>query len=120
VWDARSFLNSADLYYVLQQIGISGPISAGATAITASNSLVEPNAAPTTLQPSPPTTGQTTTVTSGVSENLGGNIGYNEMQGLNATASAGLEISNSTTIVVPKLIVQYKGISIRGRQSGRH
>ncbi len=109
VWDARSFLNSADLYYVLQQIGISGPISAGATAITASNSLVEPHAAPTTLQPSPPTTGQTTTVTSGVSESLGGNIGYNQMQGLNATASAGLEISNSTTIVVPELVVQYEG-----------
>jgi hypothetical protein len=82
---------------------------AGGTATGANNSLVQPGVAPTTIQPSPQTTGQTTTITSGLSSSFGGNIGYNQMQGFNATASAGLTVSNSNTFTVPPLAVTYNG-----------
>jgi RTX calcium-binding nonapeptide repeat (4 copies) len=109
VWGARSFQNQADLYYILQETDYHGPFSAGASATGASNSLVQPNAAPTTIQPSPQSTGQTTTITSGVSASFSGNIGYNQMQGVNATASAGVTISDSTSVTVPPLEVTYNG-----------
>jgi hypothetical protein len=109
VWGARSFNNQLDLYYILQETDYSGPISAGGTATGANNSLVQPGVAPTTIQPSPQTTGETTTITSGLSSSFGGNLGYNQMQGFNATASAGLTVSDSTTFTVPPLIVTYNG-----------
>ena len=109
VWGARSFNNQLDLYYILQETDYSGPIVAGGTATGANNSLVQPAVAPTTIQPSPQTTGQTTTITSGLSSSFGGNIGYNQMQGFNATASAGLTVSNSNTFTVPPLAVTYNG-----------
>ena len=117
VWDVRSFLNSLDLYYILQEVDIEGPISAGASDAGASNSLVQPNAAPTTIQPSPQTTGQTTSITSGVSDSIGGSAGWNQMQGLNALVSGGLTISNSSTTTYPPIAVTNNGNLVTGETS---
>jgi hypothetical protein len=83
----------------------------------ASNALVDPDAAAlantpqavTTLSPSPPTTLESTTYTSGESETLGGSFGFNQAQGLNASISGSVTISNSESVTVPPVVVNYNG-----------
>lgn len=48
----------------------------------------------------------TTSVTSVVSVNLGGNVGYNQTQGINASLSLGVTISNSTTTTYPPILIR--------------
>ena len=112
VWAARSFLNQMDLYYILQEIDYHGQVDASPFDrwnTQQSNSLVDPALAPLTIQPSPPTTLETTTLTSGVMQSYGGNIGFNQTQGVNVTGSEGVTISNSESVTVPPVVVNYEG-----------
>jgi hypothetical protein len=101
VWAARSFLDSQDLYYVLQETDFhlwlrSQPYYWNNTAI---NLPFEPN--PTLIQPSPQTTMEATVDTSSVSHTIGGSVGFNETQGLDVSASASSTITNSKTTTIP-------------------
>ncbi len=125
VWAARSFENSKDLYYVLQEVDfhedrIAGnynyqrfPILAGwlqSWSNSASNSLTNVSTSPNEInliQPGPQTTMEAKTVTSGVSESYGGSIGINMSQGLNALLSGGVTISNTESTVVPPVNINF-------------
>lgn len=101
VWDARSFRDSQDLYYVLQETDfhlwlISEPYYWNNTA---SSLPYEPN--PTLIQPSPQSTMEATVDTSSTSYTIGGSVGWNETQGLDASVSASTTISNSKTTTIP-------------------
>lgn len=104
---AQSFMNMADFYYVHQEADFQPAdqptsIINGVTITT----LTRPATFPTIIQPSPQTTMSTTSVTSVVSVNLGGNVGYNQTQGINASLSLGVTISNSTTTTYPPILIR--------------
>jgi len=106
VYGARSFLNQSDFFYVFQEADfhtIREPLSVinGITTTT----LTRPATNPGILQTSPQSTMSTTTVTSGVSYTIGGSVGYNETQGFNASLTASVTISNSTTTTYPPINV---------------
>jgi hypothetical protein len=60
----------------------------------------------TVVQPEPQSSMATTTVTSGVSQSYGGNVGFNQSQLANVTASAGVTISRTESTTVPPITVQ--------------
>ena len=62
---------------------------------------------------------ETTEVTSGVSLSLGGSIGYNEADGVNATGPVGLSIENSTTKIVPPVIINNDSDLVTGEPQWR-
>lgn len=110
VWGARSFTDSVDLYYVLQEVDshavtpiISGPERADSLIQEWTNSVtslpVLPN--PTLIASSPQTTTGATQDTSSISYGIGGAVGWNEMQGLNASVSGNVTISNAKATSIP-------------------
>ena len=113
VWAARSFLNSADLYYVLQETDyhvvpqiILGDIFT--FNLQSWNNSVQSllggiSGSPTLLQPSPQATMNATVDTSSVSHMIGGSAGWNQAQGLNASISGSVTISNSKTTMIPPI-----------------
>jgi hypothetical protein len=123
VWAVRSFMNSADLYYVLQEADYHNVVKVvvqgfGFPYLLASlNNSVESLLAgsPTVIQTSPQTTMEATQETSGVSENIGGSAGWNETQGLNALVSGGLSISNSKTTIIPPITITNNANLVTGQ-----
>ena len=114
VWGARSFQNQEDLFYVLQEIDYHVGFE-DLWLTREADAVQDPFGPPnliSLLQPSPPTTMETTEVTSGVSLSLGGSIGYNQADGVNATGSVGLSIENSTTKIVPAVIVTNESVFV--------
>ena len=102
VWAARSFRDSQDLYYVLQETDfhlwlISEPYYWNNTAA----SLPYPYPNLTLIQPSPQSTMESTVDTSSTSYTIGGSVGWNQTQGLDASVSASTTISNSKTTTIP-------------------
>jgi hypothetical protein len=120
VFSARSFTNRKDVYLVQQEIAVQGPASSPAAATTSINALLVPIKAPLTLQPSPQSTQEVTTITSEVSTTIGGSIGYTQGQGFNASINAGVTISNSKTITVPPVRITYTGDLASGDTSWRY
>ena len=102
VWAVRSFQSQADLYYVLQEAdyGVGDPqvLNDWQNSATNFTALQSP---PTVLQAGPATTMEATSRTSGVSYTAGGSVGWNATQGLNASVSASVTISNPKTTTVP-------------------
>jgi hypothetical protein len=103
VWAARSFLDSQDLYYVLQETDFHLWLKSQPSfwSNNASSSPYEPN--PILIQPSPQTTMEATVDTSSVSHTIGGSVGFNETQGLDVSASASSTITNSKTTTIPPI-----------------
>lgn len=110
VWAARSFQNSFDAYYLQQELDIS--LGDFANVQTWSNVVgtFGPGdtygTAPTVVAPSPESSMTTTSVTSGMSESFGGNVGFNQSQLANVTGSGGVTISNSKTTEVPPITIE--------------
>jgi hypothetical protein len=103
VWDVRSFDNKADFYYVLQEADYFTNSNQNGLLWTnqAANQLS--SIIPTLIQTSPGSTQCTVSTTSGVTWNVGGTAGWNEMQGLNAALTGGVSVSNSKTITCPQI-----------------
>src|SRR5262249_19157311 len=114
VWAARSFAQMQDYYYVRQEIdaGIGSflppPRFEPLVNVTDAwgvfsflSAIAGPAAAPTVIQTGPETTMETTTETTGVNFSIGGSVGYNQAQGLNATFSFGLTIIDTKTTTIP-------------------
>lgn len=104
----RSFMNQEDLYYVLQEIDYHvGTINSLGALFgwfqSATNTLLDESPPPLVILTSPQTTQVTTSVTSGVSESVGGAAGWNQQQGLNATLTGGVTISDSRTVQIPPI-----------------
>jgi hypothetical protein len=102
-WSVRSFTNQNDLYYILQELDFY--TSASTPTTTFLKTGVNNNSAygDSLIQSSPASTQCTTSTTSGVSWNVGGSTGWNQMQGLNAALTGGVSISNSQTITCPSI-----------------
>jgi hypothetical protein len=104
VWAARSFQNSADFYYVLQEADYALAAELlNSWSNEADTSLPYQNV--TLLQPSPQTTREATQVTSGVSTSVGVSVGFNTAQGLNASVTRTTTISNSKSTTVPAMSI---------------
>jgi hypothetical protein len=104
VWAARSFLNQFDLYYVLQEFDLlQGAVDDLRSWSNVVGAFPGFSQGQTIIDTSPDSTLTTTTVTSGISESIGGNVGVNAAQGPIVTGSAGVTISNSKTTVVPPI-----------------
>lgn len=102
-WSVRSFTNQNDLYYILQELDFYTSASTPTTTLLKTG--VNNNSAygDSLIQSSPASTQCTTSTTSGVSWNVGGSTGWNQMQGLNAALTGGVSISNSQTITCPSI-----------------
>jgi len=114
VWAARSFLQSADLYYVLQETdyhvvpNVTNPYNHLLYILTSwgnsVNSLAfEQQGTVTVIQPSPQTTMEATQDISSTSYTIGGSAGWNETQGLNASISGSVTVSNSKVTTIPPI-----------------
>jgi hypothetical protein len=112
VWAARSFLNSADLYYVLQETdyhvdaliwkkGYPLPFFLNAWNNSVQTDLA--NLTATVFQPSPQTTMEATQDISSVAYNISGSVGWNQRQGVNASVSGGVTITNSKVMMIPPI-----------------
>jgi hypothetical protein len=107
VYSVRSFTNSADYYYVLQELIAKAGTTPFAYVITY-NTEYYPNGInaappPVLLQPSPQSNPPATTYSVGASLSIGGSFGINEAQGLNASINASVTISSSTSVTVPPI-----------------
>jgi len=102
VWAARSFTNSVDLYYFLQEADFHG-VANFLVWNTSQQAAPAIGFQPMVIQPSPQTTMEATQDTSSTSFNIGGSAGWNQTEGLNASVSGGLAISNSKTTIIPPI-----------------
>ncbi|QDV33571.1 IPT/TIG domain-containing protein [Tautonia plasticadhaerens] len=112
IWSVRSFEHSLDVYYVLQEVdyhieplarrsGYPGILTQwDNTALSNNIGIV---GYPKVIQTSPPTTMEATTLTSSVSYTVGGSAGWNQMQGLNASVSGSVTVTNSKTTTIPPI-----------------
>ncbi len=114
VWAARSFLNSADLYYVLQETdyhvvpNVTNPANNLPYVLTIWNNSVnsfitDPARPATLLQPSPQTTMEATQDISSVSHTIGVDVGWNQTQGLNASVSDSITVMNEKVTTIPPI-----------------
>jgi hypothetical protein len=110
VWAARSFMNSADLYYFLQETDYKvasqiwrNPYPFHITSWSNSVNSLFAGRNPTLIQPSPQTTMEATQNISSVSYNIGGSTGWNQTQGLNASISGSVTISNEKVTTIPPI-----------------
>jgi hypothetical protein len=104
IYNVRSFTNSADYYYVNQELLATQGTNPFTYLFTQNmvpdTTLTVP---PSIIQPSPNSNPPATTYTSGVSTTIGGSFGINEGSGLNASLNASITISNSTTQTIPPI-----------------
>lgn len=110
VWSARSFENHFDIYYFEQELDASLNWPAGVRGwtnivTTFPDPLNGTTQSATLIQPSPQSTLETTSVTSGVTQNYSGTIGFNQQQGSNVSGTGGVSIINSKTTQVPPIQV---------------
>ena len=112
VWSARSFQDQQDLYYVLQEVDFRlGPNTSIREDDGSLTMLQHPPACTTSgvpvpntvAQTSPETTEATTSYTTSLSYTIGGSVGWNQMQGLNALTSGSVTVANSKTVTVPPI-----------------
>jgi hypothetical protein len=61
---------------------------------------------PTLIQTSPGSTQCTESTTSSTSWNIGGSVGWNALQGLNAALTGGVGVSNSQTLTCPQTTIE--------------
>jgi hypothetical protein len=116
VYSVRSFTNSEDFYYFLQEV-ISKVGTAPFASVTAANEYVFGEDfidSPTLLQPSPQSNPGTTTYTSSTSWSIGGSIGYNQAQGFNASISGGVSVTNSQVVQVPPIQIVNRSDPVYG------
>jgi len=106
IWDARSFHNQMDFYYDLQEVDYTNGTGQAPWHNTTYSVISNPSGEVLLFQPSPESTQQTTSVTSGVSESIGASVGFNQAQGFNVSLSASTTITNSKTVSVPPLQIQ--------------
>jgi hypothetical protein len=109
IWAARSFLNSEDLYYVLQEVDYSSTLRVGYWVETswtndASNFIYIPSSSPTIIQPSPQTTGSSQSESSTIGYNVGGEIGV-QSSGVTALLTGGVSVSNTQTVDFPPVSI---------------
>ena len=103
IWSARSFDNEQDFYYVDQEIQYSTcPTSQSQVFVAIENTPTIGVAS--TIQPSPGTTEETTTVTSGVNFGIGGNTGY--ANGFTFNVAPSLSISQTKETTVPPVEIE--------------
>lgn len=106
VWSARSFLNRVDLYYVLQEfdMGFGGyfPLKSWEGGVV---SFQRPKGT-SIIQDSPQSNQQATTETASVSYTAGGSLGWNQTQGVNASISGSVTITNSKTTTIPPVQIR--------------
>ena len=104
VYGVRSFENESDFYYVFQETDlVANTVQDATNAAFVYMGFEQSKQPPGLLQPTPETTLASRSVTSGVSYNIGGSIGFNQSQGFNASVSGGVTISNTTTTVYPPI-----------------
>lgn len=109
IYSARSFTNRKDLYYVSQEVSVQALPGAPSSRVTALNDLISLQGSPTTLQPGPQSTSNTTTITNEISQTLGGSVGYTQGEGFNASINASITITDSRTVTVPPVAIDYQG-----------
>jgi hypothetical protein len=118
VFNARSFTNHQDLYYVQQEVDFTNFASADQGTWSAAVTNFPPNSPPgvnpLTLQPGPQSNPGTTTVSSSVSKTISGSIGWNESQGFNASIGFSVTIANTTSATVPPIAITYLGNPVTG------
>lgn len=110
VWSARSFENQFDIYYFEQELDASlnwpAAVRGWTNVVTTfPDPLNGTTHSATLIQPSPQSTLETTSVTSGVTQNYSGTIGFNQTQGTNVSGTGGVSIINSKTTQVPPIQV---------------
>jgi hypothetical protein len=120
VWAVRSFLNSADFYYVVQQadyrlVGISDFPGTLSWEANVNSNIAGFKSNPGLIRTSPASTECTASTTSGTSWNIGGSAGWQGGKGLNAALTGGVTVSNSTTVTCPQTTIQNKGNPATGR-----
>jgi hypothetical protein len=103
LWSVRSFQNQSDLYYVLQELDVEwgGQYPGNLTGWESFLASFQRFQGASIIQPSPQTTMETTTETTSVAYTFGGNAGWNQMQGFNASGSGSITITNSKTTTIP-------------------
>jgi hypothetical protein len=103
----RSFDNKTDYYYVLQEvIAKAGPSSLASVYLTNSAQLQNPQGPyPVIIQPGPQSNPQATTVSSEVGWSISGTFGLSTSEGLNASLTAGVNVSNSLSTQVPPISI---------------
>jgi hypothetical protein len=111
VWDARSFTNQVDYYYVQQEFDVTQGATGGITNVLPSAEILLPLSfsagPPEIIQPSPLANPGTTTITTGVNKTVGGSIGWSEVQGLNVSINGGATFINQTSTTSPPIAIQY-------------
>ena len=107
IYAARSFTGAKDLYYVEQEIDVFNQSPAQFWELDVNN---QPDGYQLlTIDPGPASNPGTTTVTSSVGTTIGGSVGYNQLQGFNASISGSVTITNSKSTTVPAIGIVYSG-----------
>src|SRR5262249_40573387 len=118
VYDVRSFDSSRDFYLTLQELDVQngadpfkyvGSFSFLDAAFVQREQIVPLLSNPTLLEPSPQSNPGTSSYTNSSTVTVGGSIGVNESQGLNAQLNASVSVSNSQTVTVPPITIAYRG-----------
>jgi hypothetical protein len=111
VWDARSFTNQSDFYYVKQEIDVDHGSINDISNIGSVSQTLEPLSflagPPAIIQPSPLANPGTTTITTGVNKTVGGSIGWSEVQGLNVSINGSETFIDQTTTTSPPIAIEY-------------
>lgn len=102
VWGVRSFSNQADFYLILQEVDYR-TTGNGNMLDTAKSSVWVADETPTLIQTSPQSTACSESITRGFTVSEGGSAGWNQSQGVNATATAGFTGSLSETMTCPNV-----------------
>jgi hypothetical protein len=104
VWAVRSFQNSTDFYYVLQEADYRLATASDFWVGSSENTITSPTRQPNGLiRTSPASTHCSTSTTSGTSWSIGGSAGWQQAQGLNAVLTGGVSVSNTETISCPAI-----------------
>ena len=112
VYSVRSFTNQMDLYFISQEIQVTGTQDVGQVGTGGHGRNPTPpqptlHAPPTVTQPSPAANSQAVSYTTGVNESFGGSIGWDEDSGFNAQISGGMTFENLANITVPPVGITY-------------
>jgi hypothetical protein len=112
VWDARSFTNQVDLYYVKQEIDVDHGAINDISNILSEAQIEAPlsfsGGPPSIIQPSPLANPGTTTITTGVNKMVGGSVGWSGAQGLNVSISGGATYIDQTSTTTPPIAIAYE------------
>jgi hypothetical protein len=116
VYSVRSFGEQQDYYYVSQELQLTsafstiGQVESQGNVTSLNSTTPGLHGSAELIQPSPLSTGVITQYTTGVNESFSGSIGWNQTSGLNASIGGGVNLSNSSTTVVPPVSINYHPI----------